>query len=353
LGGALEKTLAENYMNKIWNLFNESYVADLFTREVLPHYPAFTAISRIEIKPYKKLIWETTYHVVIGFNTYFWKPSGEEDKIPIVCSAHSEEPRENIYQALKYLQSVDFPTAFIDIPDPLFYADYFRGTFYRGLKGQDLLHYIKAQDFTTVRRIVILTAQLFARLHAMPAPASANFNPLGSRISTVIPGVPNILREMAARYNGKYQADLSQIYDCLVKQEEAYFNAGGKAALIHGDAHPENILVTAPDRLGLIDFADMCLSDPLRDVGSFLQQLEYKIIGKADDPALAAAMKQLFLETYLSAAGLELDPARQERIDLYYNWTAMRTAIFWFLKFGHNEERAEALLHQVKNNLHI
>jgi aminoglycoside phosphotransferase (APT) family kinase protein len=336
-------------MNKILSLFDEKYVVDLFTKEVLPHYPAFRSISRVEIKPYKKLVWETTYHVVIGFNTYFLKLNGEEDKIPIVCSAHSEEPRENIYRALKYLQSVNFPTALIDIPDPLFYSAYFQGTFYRGLKGEDLLHYIKAKDFLTVAQIVTVAAQLFARLHALPT--TINFNPLGSRISTVIPGVPNILREMAARYPGRYAADLQKIYADFIAQEEQYFQGGGVPVLIHGDAHPENILVTAPDRIGLIDFADMCLSDPLRDVGSFLQQLEYKIVGKTGEVAQAQAMKKLFLDTYLAAASLPLTPPVQARINLYYNWTAIRTATFWFLKAGHNEQRAVDLLNQVKHNL--
>ena len=340
-------------MNKILSLFDEAFVRELLTREVLPHYPAFSSISRVEIKPYKKLVWETTYHVVIAFNTYFLKAGGEEIKIPIVCSAHSEEPRANIYQALKYLRAANFGTAAIDIPDPLFYSPEFNGTFYRGLKGEDLLHYIKKKDFATVRQIVEAAARLFARLHALPVGDAANFNPLNSRIVTVIPGVTNILREMAARYQGKYQADLRVIYERLVSQEEKYFLFGGETVLIHGDAHPENILVTGTDRLGLIDFADMCLGDPARDIGTFIQQLEYKVVSKSGETSEAATLQKLFLTTYLTAANLALTPAFQARLDLYYNWTAIRTATYWFLKFGHNEARAETLLQQTKEKLQI
>lgn len=338
-------------MNKIKKLFDENFVIELFTQEILPHYPAFSAVSRVEIKPYKNLVWETTYHVVIGFNTYFLKPTGEEIKIPIFCSAHSEEPRENIYQALQYLRAVNFPTDFIDIPDPLFYSKYFRGTFYRGLKGENLLYYIKKKDFATVAKIVAAAAKLFARLHALPVEARANFNPVNSRIETVIPGVKRTLQEMAARYNGRYQDDLRGVYNYLIKQEEKYFAAAGHLSLIHGDAHPENILVTSPERLGLIDFADMCLGDSARDLGSFLQQLEYKITVKADEPAMADSLKKLFLDTYLAATGQELHADLKERIDLYYNWTAVRTAVYLFLKFGHDEKRAASLLEKVKSNL--
>jgi len=347
----LEKTLAENHMNRIKKLFDENFVRELFTQEVLPHYPAFIAISRVDIKPYKDLIWETTYHVVIGFNTYFLKPTGEEVKIPIFCSAHSEEPRENIYQALQYLRAADFPTDLIDIPDPLFYSEYFRGTFYRGLKGENLLYYIKKKDFVTVTKIVAAPARLFARLHALKTEAKANFNPINSRIETVIPGVKRTLQEMAARYNGRYQDDLRGVYDYLIRQEEKYFATGGRLSLIHGDAHPENILVTSPERLGLIDFTDMCLGDPARDLGSFLQQLEYKITVKADEPAVVDDLKKLFLDTYSAVTGQELNNDLRERIDLYYNWTAVRTAVYLFLKFGHDEKRAALLLEKVKNNL--
>jgi thiamine kinase-like enzyme len=116
---------------------------------------------------------------------------------------------------------------------------------------------------------------------------------------------------------------------------------------------PENIIKTGADRIGLIDFTDLCLSDFARDLGAFLQQLEYKIVMKIGDHKYAEKMKQLFLTSYLVAAGLELDANLQTRINLYYNWTAMRTSTYWFLKFGHNEERAEALLKKVKDNLNF
>lgn len=349
----MEKTLAENYMNKINSLFDEQFVKELFQQKVLPHYPAFVGVSRVVIEPYKELIWETTYHVVIGFNTYFLKATGEEVKIPIVCSAHSDEPRENVYLALKYLWAAGFPNDVIDIPDPLFYSDYFHGVFYRGLKGENLLYFIKNKDFATMEKIVVAAAELFARLHALPVGAAANFNPLNSRIQTVIPGTAVILREMAMRYNNKYNKDLAGIYDYFITAEEKFFNSGAPLVLIHGDAHPENIIRTAPNRIGLIDFTDLCLGDFTRDLGTFLQQLEYKIITKIGDAVYAEKIKKLFLNSYLTAAGRQLSADLQARINLYYNWTAIRTATFWFLKAGHNEENGEGLLKEVKKNMKI
>jgi thiamine kinase-like enzyme len=200
---------------------------------------------------------------------------------------------------------------------------------------------------------VVEAAELFAKLHGLEVGPEANFNPINSRIRTVVPGVKMILAEMSARYGDKYTPDLKKIYDYFISQEEKFFNSGASLKLIHGDAHPENIIKTADDRIGIIDFTDLCLSDFARDLGAFLQQLEYKITMKLNDSSLAEKMKDLFLRSYLTAAGLENNSELQERIDLYYNWTAIRTSTYWFLKFGHNEKRAEDLLNMVKRNLNI
>jgi len=338
-------------MNKILPLFEEQFVLELFRREILPQYPSFSAISRVEIKPYKKLIWETTYHVVIGYRVYFRDARGLEIKLPIVCSAHSSEPRANVFAALKSLWNLGLGKEGIDLPRPLFYSEEFNGTFYRGLSGENLLYYIKKQQTAEIEKIVAATAVLFARLHSLTVGREANFNPINSRIKTVVPGINTILTEMSGRYNNKYTADLKKIYDYFIKNEESFFSSATRLALIHGDAHPENIIKTGAARIGLIDFTDFCLGDFARDLGSFIQQLEYKIIRNMNDPDYAAKVKNLFLHEYLMATGLKLDADLQVRIDLYYNWTAIRTAIFWFLKFGHNEARAEALLNQVKKNL--
>ena len=64
-------------------------------------------------------------------------------------------------------------------------------------------------------------------------------------------------------------------------------------------------------------------------------------------------MKDLFLSVYLEEAGLKLTADLRERIDLYYNWTIIRTATYFFLKAGHNEERGRTLLEKVKSNLKL
>lgn len=340
-------------MNKILPLFDEKFALGYLRKKLLPLYPTFVDIKRVKIKPYKKMVWETTYHVVVGFEIYFLTPEGTEVKIPIVCSAHSDEPRDNVYVALKYLRKKEFNSDEIDLPRPLFYSKNFNGTFYRAIQGENLFYYIKNKEISSVEKIIAASAKLFARLHSLPSDPEANFNLTNARIKTVIPGVETIFQEMTARYGDKYTPTLKKIYGHFISQEEKFFASGAPLKLIHGDAHPENIIKTGEDRIGIIDFTDLCLSDFARDLGTFIQQLEYKIITKIGDKDLAERMKKLFLDNYLIAARLILDKDLQDRINTYYNWTAIRTATYWFLRFEPNEEKGGQLLEMVKNNLKL
>lgn len=340
-------------MNKILKLFDENFVLELFHREVLPKFPEFSGIVKVEIRPYKKMVWESTYHVVIGYDVYFSDQTDQEKKIELVCSAHSDEPRRNVFEVLRYLWQAGLPDESIQLPRPLFFSEEFNGTFYRALQGENLLFYIKEHNQAAIEKIVISAARLLAKLHSLPAGPEADFNPSNANIATVIPGAANIVSEVSARYQGRYAGDLEKMYQYFIAQEENFRSRLPRLSLIHGDAHPENILATGSDCIGLIDFTDFCLADPIRDVASFAQQLEYKIMGKWKDAALADKFKELFLQEYLHQSGLVRDNFWEERFQLYYNWTAIRTSTFWFLKFGHNEERALELLEQVKSRLHI
>jgi hypothetical protein len=50
---------------------------------------------------------------------------------------------------------------------------------------------------------------------------------------------------------------------------------------------------------------------------------------------------------------LVLSPDLAARINLYYNWTAIRTATYWFLRHEAKPERGIALLAEVKKNLNL
>jgi thiamine kinase-like enzyme len=340
-------------MNKIFDLFDTDKVKELFSREILPIYPDFVDIKKIKIIPHKKLIWTLTYHIVIEFKTTFQTREGKMQNLPIYCTAHSNEPRKNVYDGLKFLWENNFGRGYLTIPHPMFYNEYYNGAFYRGVKGKNLYQYIKNKNFSEIEIIVKKTADWFCKLHSLKTKHARNFNKENSRIATVFPGSKLIFKkidEVCPRYSDKYK----KIYGLLVEKENEFFNSTSQRWLVHGDAHPENVIRMSKNKIALIDFADLCLGDYARDLGTFLQQLDYMSNRKIGDKDYTEKLKKLFLESYLAKnKRVKSDWNLEARIANYYNWTAMRTSTHFLLKANPEPERAEPLIKEVCDKLNI
>ncbi|MFH1427928.1 MAG: phosphotransferase [Patescibacteria group bacterium] len=339
-------------MNIIYKLLDEQYVINLFKDEVLPHYPDFVGIKKIIIREHKKLIWEKTYHVVLEFKTYFINSNGKIKILPIFCTAHSDEPRKEVFQALKHLWDNGFAQGWLTIPHPLFYSNYFKAVFYRGVKGYNLFHYIREKNFTEIENIIPKASAWFAKLHKLPASEAYNFNKKNSRIKTVIPGLVKIFRVVKEKYPAYYDF-YQKAYDIFISEEEEFLKKKKDLWLVHGDAHPENVIKMGKNKLAVIDYTDICVSDFASDLGTFLQQLEFMANRKINDPAYSEKIKKLFLDSYLLNAKIKLSEDLNKRINNYYNWTAIRTATFFLLRFEASPERAEPLIRQIKKNLNM
>lgn len=341
-------------MNKIHLLLDGDYVKKLFQKKVLPFYPEFAKIKNIKIKSHKKGIWgKNHYHVVLEFKTTFITREGKEKKLPIFCSAHDSEPRKNVYVVLKYLWDNSFSSGLLTVPHPLFYSNYFRASFYRGVKGDNFYHYIRENEREKIDEILPKIAAWFAKLHRTSTAGAKNFNKKNSRIKTALPGVKNILERVEYHYP-EYFYIYKKAYKIFIEEENSYLDdPKNKLCLVHGDAHPENIIKMGKKKIGVIDFADLCLSDPARDVGTFLQQMDYMGMRKIDDRRYVNKLKKIFLDCYLKNAKIKLTDNFQKRIDLYYNWTSLRTATFFLLRDNAEPERAWPLIKEVKRNLKI
>ncbi|MDA3839630.1 MAG: aminoglycoside phosphotransferase family protein [Patescibacteria group bacterium] len=341
-------------MNKIYQLFDEKFVKELFTKKVLPLYPEFDKIKSIKIIPHKKGIWgKYYYHVVIEFKTVFITKEGKIKELPIFCSAHDSEPRKNVHAVLKYLWENSFSKGHLSIPHPLFYSNEFRATFYRGVKGHTLYYYIKEDDRKNVEEILPKVASWFAKLHNLNTEGARNFNKNNSRIKTVVPGEKKLFEKIFYQYP-KYLYIYEKAYAIFIKKENKYLNnPNNKHCLVHGDAHPENIIKMGKKKIGVIDFADMSLSDPARDIGSFLQQLFYMSKRKTNDRRYGNKLKKIFLDAYLKNAKIKMTESLEERIEMYYNWTSLRTATHLLLMDHPQPQRADMLIKEVKRKLKI
>jgi len=339
-------------MNIIKELFSEEYVINLFKKKVLPLYSDFFGIKKVKIVFHKKYVWESTYHVVVEFVTTFQTKDKKNKILSIFCSAHSDEPRKNVYDALKYLWDNGFGKGFLTIPHPLFYSKKYNAIFYRGVNGRNLYQYIRKKDYENIEAIVPKAANWFAKLHNLPTVNAKNFNPLNSRIKTVIPGFKHIL-ERIKEDHPKYLEIFEEFYRNFIEKEDRFFKYSKTLWFVHGDAHPENVIKMGQKKIGVIDFTDLCLSDFTRDIGTFLQQLEFMIMRKIDDQKYAEKMKKIFLDNYLANTTINIDDEEFRRIDNYYNWTAIRTATFFLLKHNAEPERAYPIIKRICEKLNI
>lgn len=356
----MAKSLAEilvkndEFMNKINKLFEVDFVHQLFTEKLLNLYPDTVALGKIKIKPYKKLIWKTTYHVVLNFTVEFILKTGKIRKTNIICSAHSNESRDLAFEVLNYLWKRRLGKGMV-LPRPLFYYKEIGGFFYRALNGKDLYYYIRKKDKETVIDLVAKSGILFARLHRLPLKNSLPaLDENNNKISTVIPGIKKIVSEVKDRYGEDMKNKIANPYYECIKIEEEYLNKKPKLCLVHGDAHTENIIRVSKRKTGLIDFTDFAYTDFARDVATFMQQLAYRLeTGFYKDDVFIIEMKKLFLAEYLKESGQILDDSLQSRLNNYYKWTALRTAAYWLLKSRPEIERAEAIfkeLARIKDN---
>lgn len=343
-----------NGKNKIYNLLDEKFAMDLFRKEILLKYPEFSDIKKIKIHPIKNNIWTSTYHVVIEYRTTFIDLEKKLVTLPLYATAHSDEPRLNSFEALTFLWQNGFNRGNLTIPRPLFYSPDFNAFFYQGVSGENLYQYIRRKDVATVEDVVVKAAAWFAKLHHLSAIAekAKNFNPLNSRIETVIPGMAHALAKVELE-EPRYFEVCRRAYERINQEEKNFFSATERRWLIHGDAHPENVIIIDKDKIGVIDFTDICLADYARDLGTFLQQLEFMMLRKIESQPRVEKIKRLFLNGYFKNAKITLDDNLQKRINNYYNWTALRTAIFFLLKDKAEPERAHGLLIKISEYLKL
>ncbi|MFH1582829.1 MAG: aminoglycoside phosphotransferase family protein [Candidatus Falkowbacteria bacterium] len=340
--------------NKIYNLLDENFIINLFKKKILPEYPEFSDIKEIKVHLIKNNIWVSTYHVVIEYQTTFINSEKGLETLPIYCTAHSDEPRLNSFEALTFLWQNGFSQENLTIPRPLFYSPDFNAFFYQGISGKNLYQYIRQKDVSTVENVVVKVAAWFAKLHHLSAIAEAakNFNPLNSLIETVIPGMNHTLIKVQS-LQPRYFEICRRAYKIINQEEKDFLSSTDRRWLIHGDAHPKNVIIIDKNKIGVIDFTDICLADYARDLGTFLQQLEFMMLLKIEDQAQTEKIKQLFLNSYLKNAKITLDNNLQKRINNYYNWTALRSAIFFLLKDKAEPERAHGLFIKISQDLKL
>ena len=341
-------------MNIINELFNTKSTLSYFIRKILPKYPKHKSIESIEIIPHKKYIWSDNYHVVIEFVTTFINSENTKTTISIFCTAHSNENRKPVCIKLNLLWDIGFNDSYLSIPKAIHYSKKYNACFYEGVDGISLYELIKDNNVESLVTALPLAAKWFAKLHSLEIINRDNILKK-STIARVIPGKKNILERMEIDYPHIYP-NYKKVFIAIAKIENKHLAKVKKLSIVHGDAHPENIISVNARKLGVIDFTDLCIADPARDIGTFTQQLEFMSSRKLINPELIKKLSGIFLKNYFKYAKIKPDDFLFERINNYYNWTTIRTATYFLTQIKlmtrkdcHN--RAISLINQAKEKM--
>lgn len=329
------------------NLFDIQFISDYFPKKITN--PNFQNIdwSKISITPIKKNIGPKDgrlyYHFVIRYDV-------KNINQPIFCSAHWEEARQNAYRALKFIDS-QIPSKKVK---PLFFDKKYNAFFYLGVNGENLQYYIKNQP-EKIENILKLSAIWLTKLHQIKIDCGKhNFNPENSKIETIIPG-SNYYFKSIQKKAPTFLDDVRKIYNRINKFDEKNLKQN-KHYLIHGDFHPENIIVDQndPSKIAVVDYTDVCIADFARDLANLNHQLYYMINRFA--PKLSSQIpnfQNTFLNTYLNKINKKLTPNLQERINYYKSWAALRNAIFFLIKDSQEPDEAEKSINDTYEYLNL
>ncbi|MFA5127050.1 MAG: aminoglycoside phosphotransferase family protein [Patescibacteria group bacterium] len=309
-------------------LLEEDYVRRLLMQYLPKYYPEFKEILNIELRPYKKHLGRTSAVYVVGYLCTYQKQTGSQAYLNIFVSAHTDGSRQAAYLNNQFLYQHGFASGHYLVPKPLFYLPDMQAFFYEGVRGRILKKLISDEPQRDLHPVLTMAANWLTRLHNLEASA-INLKVKDFFIKDMTPKTGDFLADFSQYKPSEGEIIKTALRDIL--GIEASLAATFNKTLVHGDFHPENIIVSGlePNHLKVIDFTDLSWGDPCLDIGIFLQQFDFMLNNllprnKIND------YKKFFVEAYFSENFEDIDQVFINRINLYQAWTALRTSVFLF-----------------------
>lgn len=333
-------------------LLNMPYLMKLFTKKLQYEIQTKGSIADIKIFPYKHQINQKSYHIVTRYVISFARKHAHP--VNVFCNANSREPRKGTFKALQFISGHGFTHGKYRAPVPLFYQQKLKAMFYYEIPGSvNLYEYItqKHPSIIKIKKQVALTAQWLKKLHSIPAVSAKNFNARQSSIATVVPGKRFMMNKIQEKHPDypEFKDKIEALYKIIIRLDRVNSHKI-KKSIIHGDFHPENVIIKpyGKNSIGVIDYTDCCIADPMRDLGNFMQQFN-TMMHNHISPENTLIINKIFLKAYFKK--INLPKNIENRLNLYTAWTALRSAMYFLTIRDFDIHRAKKLLKETKNYL--
>lgn len=347
----------EKQLGPLYYLINKNALKKFFNTLLKRSLPKNTKISDIEISSFKHHVSKNHFYHIVNRYTLSLTSNRQGKKrktITIICNANSAEPRRGAFEALCFLWKHGFDRGKYRSPQPLYYHKKLKAMFYFEMPGKINLYELVTQkraDIQTIKNHIILAVGWLKKLHLLPTEGAKNFNPLQSRIETIIPGPNHFLKKIEQKHPDypQYRKKIENLFNIISKLDNQNLQVIQKT-IIHGDFHPENIIIApyGSNSIGVIDYTDTCLGDNVRDVSNFIQQFDW-MTREYLSQRNRETIKRLFLRSYFKTTHLSREI--HHRLLLYQAWTALRSAIFFLTIKDFDLKRANLLIHETKQYL--
>lgn len=338
----------EEKKKKVALLNDETFIKDCLNQNLAKYYPDFVEVQKVDLHAYKKHIGKTSAVFVVGYKVEYLAKDKSFKKIKLVATGHSDSSRKFAFAKLNYLYQHGFSSGKYLVTRPLFYLEDNLAFVYEASIGHRLFSFFKNDEYLNLANAMDLAATWLKKLHQLKTDETFvwpqfSINNVGASIKNFLPDILEQDLSMGTRV----EKILSSI-----KKYEAQFDKKSKFCLVYGDYHPENVILTSLEakQIKMIDFTDVALGDPMVDIGSFLQQLDF-MGHRFFSREKINYEKKYFLTSYFGQKFENIPLEFFPRINLYQAWVALRTAAFLF--YMHKNDSVRFLLDEVEGYLNL
>lgn len=166
----------------------------------------------------------------------------------------------SIYHFLRHLDRHGFHRGLLRAPQPLGYSYPQKTLVYESFPGVRVRDLVERRTLSakTLAHYLEQSADWLRRFHELPTT-------VGVRHSTVL---------SLQAFSRLSSAHRHLLRSALPSMNRAVRQAGGRAALVHGDPHLANCIRGAGRSFAFIDYSESYIGNPLADVGMFLVHLD-------------------------------------------------------------------------------
>lgn len=324
-------------MYNLDKLKDKEFMTKLFWKKRSEIDERINKIISLDIKKIKFYQDKDFQHAVMNYRLNFYDKVGWQQFLNIYASAHSDGSRARSFKFMQHIYNNGFSLdKYYSSTKPLFYYRPLKASFHQELMGQNIRYIIEKYP-ELLKPALQEAGKCLALFHKIPFPTTIKMKKYPFSRHFLDPS--NII----AKQKDLFVSETILIEKTYKKLEKIYrkqksFSKNNVFA--HGDFHFENVIIGTDfanhplpfKKVGIIDYTDICAADRGLDLGSFMQKINfmcrYKLNMKQKE---VAATENLFLNSYLKSANIQLDSELEKSILFWKTWNNLRVIVNYML----------------------